>query len=234
MRPDLRLVRTDIAGFFGIAERGPVVPVTDDPGVKVQAAVKLNSWNDFRLYFGGFLRDSYLAYGVRGFFATGGKTCYVVRVGAAASPPAVASIPLPAALTSSRVAALAADIEAGRQSQISLDSPVALLVGQQIAIGPQASGERLSVSSIVDAQTIVVQPGPLTAHSAGDLVYLLSGTHCRSADHLRCRRGCGRCNADHARFVRRGRGRRPDRARRSGHRRVRFGSRVSLTIKPSR
>src|SRR5262245_37357475 len=55
--PDIRLVRTDIAGFAGFAERGPL-----------EAAVRLSSWNEFRRIFGGFIREGYLAYAVRGFF----------------------------------------------------------------------------------------------------------------------------------------------------------------------
>ncbi len=172
--PDVRLVRTDIAGFFGFTERGPLIEDTDDPGVKVEAAVKLYSWNDFRLIFGGFLPNSYLAYAVRGFFATGGTTCYVVRVGAAASPPATALMPLPAALTSTLIANLSAGVNPG-QSQIQLDLPAAPAVGSAIAIGDPATNQLLTVANLVDSQTVTVQPGLAAAHAAGDPVYALSG-----------------------------------------------------------
>jgi hypothetical protein len=173
--PDVRLVRTDIAGFFGFAERGPLVDKTQvDPGQLVKAAVKLNSWNDFRLIFGGFLPDSYLAYAVRGFFATGGTTCYVVRVGAAASPPATAVIPLPAAMTSTQIAQLSSGVSAG-QSQIQLDTTVTLSYGSSIAIGDPATSQQLTVTGIVDGQSITVQPALAFSWNAGDPVFALSG-----------------------------------------------------------
>jgi len=151
-----------------------VIVKTDDPGTKVQAAVKLNSWNDFRLIFGGFLPNSYLAYAVRGFFATGGATCYVVRVGAAASPPTTALMPLPAAVTSNLIAHLSAAVSPG-QSQIQLDTPVALAVGSKISIGDPATNEQLTVLGLIDSQTITVQPSLETAHASGDPVFALSG-----------------------------------------------------------
>jgi uncharacterized protein len=79
---DIRLVRTDVAGFVGFAERGPL----PRPGASVEelrrAAVRLTSWQQFLTTFGGFMPYSYLAYAVRGFFDNGGTTCYVVRVAA--------------------------------------------------------------------------------------------------------------------------------------------------------
>src|SRR5215469_2340393 len=76
--PDIRLVKTDIAGFVGFAERGPVLQKTDADPAGAQAALKLTSWQDFRLKFGGFISNSFLAYAVRAFFANGGASCYVV------------------------------------------------------------------------------------------------------------------------------------------------------------
>jgi phage tail sheath protein FI len=61
--------RTDIAGFLGVAERGPL-----------HTAVKVESMRQFRTTFGGHIEDGCLAYGVEGFFANGGRTCWVVRV----------------------------------------------------------------------------------------------------------------------------------------------------------
>src|SRR4051812_40724857 len=69
------LVRTDIAGFVGIAERGPL-----------HRPVKVQSETQFRTLFGGPIPQAYLAYAVRGFFANGGLTCWVVR----AADPALA------------------------------------------------------------------------------------------------------------------------------------------------
>jgi uncharacterized protein len=69
--------RTDVAGFVGLAERGPV-----------QQPVKIESYRQFFTTFGERLRDGYLAYAVAGFFENGGRECWVVRVAdpAAARP----------------------------------------------------------------------------------------------------------------------------------------------------
>jgi phage tail sheath protein FI len=63
-------VRTDVAGFVGAAERGPV-----DVPVRVQ------NWTQFATRFGGPTDAGFLAYAVRGYFANGGRACWVVRVG---------------------------------------------------------------------------------------------------------------------------------------------------------
>ncbi len=62
-------VRTDIAGFVGIASRGPI----DVP-------VPVESWRQFEAYFGGCIGVGYLAYVVRAFFENGGRRCWVTRV----------------------------------------------------------------------------------------------------------------------------------------------------------
>ncbi len=61
-------VRTDVAGFVGIAARGPV-----------QEPVRVESWGQFVSIFGGHLSHAYLAYAVEGFFVNGGRACWVVR-----------------------------------------------------------------------------------------------------------------------------------------------------------
>lgn len=63
------LLRTDIAGFVGIAARGPL-----------HQPVQVESWVQFTSTFGGHTAQGYLAYAVEGFFANGGQTCWVVRV----------------------------------------------------------------------------------------------------------------------------------------------------------
>jgi phage tail sheath protein FI len=62
-------VRTDVAGFVGIAERGPV----DVP-------VPVESYRQFQAHFGDVIGSGYLAYTVRAFFENGGRRCWVVRV----------------------------------------------------------------------------------------------------------------------------------------------------------
>ena len=76
-RPSVSPLRTDIAGFVGIARRGPLhVPVA------------VESWRQFQACFGDFTGAGYLAYAVRGFFENGGRRCWIVRV---ASPAASTS-----------------------------------------------------------------------------------------------------------------------------------------------
>ncbi|KGQ19380.1 Phage tail sheath protein FI [Lysobacter dokdonensis DS-58] len=65
----LDLARTDVAGFIGIAERGPL-----------HEACKVESMRQFVTTFGAHIAQGYLAYAVEGFFANGGRTCWVVRV----------------------------------------------------------------------------------------------------------------------------------------------------------
>ncbi len=68
-RPAIGPLRTDIAGFVGYTERGPLL-----------APVKISSWRQFGGTFGDPLAAGYLAEAVRGFFANGGAACYVTRV----------------------------------------------------------------------------------------------------------------------------------------------------------
>jgi phage tail sheath protein FI len=62
-------VSTSTAAFLGIAQKGSLNEPTliTNPG-------------DFTRTFGGYVKDSYLAYAVDGFFRNGGKRCYIVRV----------------------------------------------------------------------------------------------------------------------------------------------------------
>jgi hypothetical protein len=91
--PQLTLVRTDIAGFVGYAERGPLPE--DFPPEKFPppfdaalVARRLTSWDEYRSIYGSFLPNGHLPYSVKGFFESGGDVCYVVRV--AANPNKVA------------------------------------------------------------------------------------------------------------------------------------------------
>src|SRR5690242_249629 len=67
--PQVAPLRTDIAGFAGIAERGPL----DLP-------VPVESWRQFVSWFGNVTPVGFLAYAVRGFFENGGRRCWIVRV----------------------------------------------------------------------------------------------------------------------------------------------------------
>jgi hypothetical protein len=75
--PAVTVIRTDVTGFVGIAERGPL----DRP-------VPVESWRQFQATFGPFIGGGFLAYAVRAFFENGGRRCWVVRV---ASPWAAAA-----------------------------------------------------------------------------------------------------------------------------------------------
>lgn len=77
--------RTDVAGFVGLAERGPL-----------HTPRRLSTWREFQQVFGGFLPYAHLAYAVRAFFENGGQICWVVRV-ADADAARRASVAIPAA-----------------------------------------------------------------------------------------------------------------------------------------
>ena len=76
-------MRTDIAGFVGFAERGPL------PEDFAAGPVRSHQGRAQDHKLGGVSgalrrvpRVGYLAYAVRAFFENGGDTCYVVRVAA--------------------------------------------------------------------------------------------------------------------------------------------------------
>ena len=70
-RRGITAIRTDIAAFIGLAERG----VLHQPA-------PIESWRQFQTVFGDFVSYGYLAYCVKAFFENGGERCYVVRVAA--------------------------------------------------------------------------------------------------------------------------------------------------------
>jgi phage tail sheath protein FI len=61
---------TAVAAFVGFAEKGPLNQPT-----------LVTNWTQFSQNFGGFIAGSYLAHSVYGYFANGGGSAYVVRVG---------------------------------------------------------------------------------------------------------------------------------------------------------
>jgi hypothetical protein len=67
--PVMGIVRTDVAGFVGLASRGPL-----------HQPVRIESMTQFQHAFGQEMAQGYLAYAVRQFFTNGGVTCWVVRV----------------------------------------------------------------------------------------------------------------------------------------------------------
>jgi uncharacterized protein len=67
-------VGTAVAAFVGFAERGPFHEPT-----------LVASWNQYVQLFGGFVEGHYLPHAVYGYFANGGGTAYVVRIGGSAA-----------------------------------------------------------------------------------------------------------------------------------------------------
>lgn len=66
---------TSVTGFVGLAERGPL-----------NSPQRLENWRQFETVFGGPTDDRDLGPAVYGFFANGGRVCYVVRVADTLSP----------------------------------------------------------------------------------------------------------------------------------------------------
>jgi phage tail sheath protein FI len=82
--PVIQPLRTDITGFIGFAQRGPL-----------NTPVPVESIKQFEAHFGSFIGGAFLAYAVRGFFENGGRRCWIVRVAAAqgSRPAAPSSLP---------------------------------------------------------------------------------------------------------------------------------------------
>src|SRR3546814_6117675 len=68
-RAPIRGVLHDVAGFSGIAERGPVA-----------SAVRVESVEEFERVFGGPVPEGFLAPSVHLFFDNGGRAAWIVRV----------------------------------------------------------------------------------------------------------------------------------------------------------
>jgi phage tail sheath protein FI len=65
-------LRTDIAAFVGIAERGAL-----------HTPVAVTTWEQYQSTFGNFISQGYLAYAVKAFFENGGERCQIVRIASA-------------------------------------------------------------------------------------------------------------------------------------------------------
>jgi phage tail sheath protein FI len=61
-------VSTSTAGFLGQTERGPT------------ESRLVTGFEQFQRLYGGYIKDSYLAYGVEGFFKNGGQRCFIGRI----------------------------------------------------------------------------------------------------------------------------------------------------------
>ena len=82
--PQIRGVPTNIGGFIGQCNRGPVTP-----------PVRISSFAQFVRIFGSYNPNSYLAESVKAFFDNGGSACYIIRVlGSSVGTNAKASVTL--------------------------------------------------------------------------------------------------------------------------------------------
>src|SRR5262249_44773776 len=70
----IAVLRTDVAAFVGIAERGPL-----------HQPIPVESLRQFEAHFGGYTGAGYLAYTARAFFENGGRRCWIVRVASEAA-----------------------------------------------------------------------------------------------------------------------------------------------------
>ena len=142
-RPRIERLRTDICGFLGYAERGPI----DRP-------VKLTSWRQFLDAFGPPLTNAHTGHAVRLFFENGGAACHMQRL---ADPDQAASagclIDLGETGTGLRLSAAFSSIS---QSVTRQSGPTGLAPGLSGA-SPGSWGNRLSVQ---------VQPGGRAATSS--------------------------------------------------------------------
>lgn len=128
-------LRTDIAGFVGLAERGPL-----------HRPLRLTSWRQFQTHFGECIPGGYLAYAVKGFFDNGGRTCFVVRV--AQTRP---SQPAYAERTVTRVLA------ATRQAELAAPLGVALPPGCAVAISAAARDTVLTAAALATDRVVALE-----------------------------------------------------------------------------
>jgi hypothetical protein len=178
-RTGVALVRTDVAGFVGFAERGPIR--TDTLPVNPAAlAVKIESWAEFLSVFGGPIVNGYLAYAVRGFFANGGRRCYVVRVAAGsdaklppADRPVVAGIALPSAGGRGTGVGLVAGFHGVGVQTLDLAAALAAGPGDLVAVEGDGFREFATVADVPSPTTIrLAQPlsAELTAAGAANVL----------------------------------------------------------------
>lgn len=131
--------RPDIAGFVGLAEKG-----------EVARAVRVESQEAFRARFGDPVAGSYLAHAVRGFFANGGRTCWIARVarvelgdGDDVAPPHLALGALRYRAGDPVAARVTGDPDRALELAVRALSPGRWATGLRVAL--QAAGARLTV-----------------------------------------------------------------------------------------
>jgi uncharacterized protein len=198
--PEPIVVRTDIAGFVGFAERGPLpvspavavnplfgapTPAANLPFDPSTLAIQLNSWQDYRNTFGGMSDTAYLAYAVRAFFENGGARCYVVRV-AGSDPsalPQTSTLTVPADAspagpsTTLTAGVQSTSVDAGGETTLSVSNSQGLSAGDSISVGKIGCAETMSIVAVPDAKTLQVKRGKMPInHATGAVVSKTAAT----------------------------------------------------------
>ncbi len=181
-RKDIRLVRTDVAGFVGFAERGPL-PLSDLPPSGSgqfrpdDLAIRLTSWKEFTSVFGRFSPYSSLAYAVRAFFDNGGTTCYVVRIAATKDDdllarPRIARMVMPDGSDPVAVGVLTAGVEKG-ETDLMINDTGKLTDGDLVAVADKGVIEFGMIIAAKD-NTITLGHKTKASLSTGATVYKYS------------------------------------------------------------
>ena len=175
---DIRLLRTDVAGFAGFAEQGPLPSFGNEQVDPKTLVVRLTSWKAFTSIFGGFIPYGYLAYAVRAFFENGGTTCYVVRVAAThhSDPlkrPRAASFVLPGEGEPQEVTELAEDVVEG-QTDLVVDDISGLAAGDTVAIVGDGVVEFAMVIALLDYKKVQIGRKTKIKHFKGTKVLKFS------------------------------------------------------------
>jgi len=93
-------VGTAMAAFVGFAEKLPMKKIEGSEELEpVKGPVLIANWTQFQESFGGFLKGSYLAHAVYGYFLNGGGSCYVNAVPVAVPTEETKPMPAVALLT---------------------------------------------------------------------------------------------------------------------------------------
>jgi hypothetical protein len=175
VRPSRRLAglaRGDVPVILGYATRGPAM-----------LPVRIESLRQFEALFGPRLSATHLYDAVKGFFETGGRTGYVVRLTGAGGRPAAASFGLWQVAARTPLAALTSGLGAGEPQQwidalrraFDLSIPDPGSWGNQLALSVARRGRvRQAAGSFADdARTLV--PASLAGFATGAIVIATQG-----------------------------------------------------------
>jgi hypothetical protein len=165
-RPRVARLRTDICGFLGYAERGPL----DRP-------LKLESWRQFLDAYGPPLGYAHTGHSIRLFFDNGGAACYMMRV---ADPVAAA----PATLDLGGAATLTAAFSAIGRPRTEGTGPTS--VPSTATESPGTWGNRLTVTvsqgGLGMTRTLPNQPADGATSVVETVAGLAPGSWVRLAD----------------------------------------------------